>query len=93
MNKHFTSGQPIWVIERDEYNEEAEVTGYIFIAEAAEYAIASPYINGEEDLDYIMEYHAEESMSNYTNALTVIPIEDCYSSKEEASKALEAEEQ
>lgn len=92
MDKHFTSGQPIWVIERDEYNEEVNVTGYIFIAEATEYAIVSTYINGEKDLDYIMEYHAKESMSNYTPDLTVFPIEDCYANKQEAIKALEAEE-
>lgn len=38
-----------------------------------------------------MEYHAKESMSNYTANLTVFPIEDCYSTKEKAHKALEEE--
>lgn len=91
MDKHFTPGQPVWVIERDEYNKETEVTGFIFIAEVTEYAIVSAYINDIDDLDYIMEYHAKESMSNYTANLTAFPIEDCYSNKEEAHKALEEE--
>lgn len=85
-------GTEVWVVNRDEYGEACDVSGYMFLAEVSGFVILTDYINDMESLGDAMAYHAEETSENYDTNLAVFPADDCYLTREEAKAALEKEE-
>lgn len=88
----FTPGMPVWVIERDEYGNAAEISGYIFLAHVEGVVILSPYIENY-DLDGILAYHVQCTAEEYDTHLSVFPDEDCYASKDDCEAAFETEQE
>lgn len=91
MIKNLKSGADVAVVERDEFSEAVDTTRYMFIAQANEFVICSPFINGIRDIDATLSYHAQETAENYDTDLCVFPIEDCYETLAEAKEALALE--
>lgn len=87
----FTPGEEVWIVERDEDGNACEVSGYVFLAEVAGAVILTPYINDLEDLEDLLDYHIEETATNYDTDLAVFPTADCYTDQEAAEAALKAE--
>ncbi len=84
-------GTGVWVVNRDEYGEACDVSGYMFLAEVSGFVILTDYISDLESLGDTMAYHAAETSENYDTNLAVFPADDCYLTREEAEAALEAE--
>ena len=89
--KHFEPGQKVWVVERDEDGEAYEVCGYVFLAEIADYAVLSPYVNDRSDLEYLLDYHRRETCSDFDAELPVVYLDDCYPSQMAAHCAFDEE--
>lgn len=89
--RHFEPGQEVWIVERDEDGEAHEVSGYVFLAEVAGYAILSPYVNDHGDLEYLLDYHRRETCTDYDAELPVVHLDDCYPSWAAAHRALDEE--
>lgn len=90
-DKHFEPGQPVWIIERDEDGEPCGVSGYVFLAEVADCAILSPYVNNHEDLKYLLDYHRRETNADFDADLPVVLLSDCFASQKGAHFALDGE--
>lgn len=84
----FAPGSEVWIVERDEDGEAAEVSGFVFVVSVSGIAIVSPSINGCSDLDFILSDFVEETASNFSGDFSGYPISDCYKSHEEAQAAL-----
>lgn len=93
MEENINPGREVWVVERDEDGNACEVSGYVFLAQVAHAVILTPYINGLEGLDDILDYHIEETWSNYDTDLVVLPATDCYLTQYGAESALKEEQQ
>ncbi len=91
MEEKLTAGAEVWVVERDEEGIACEVSGYMFLAEVADFVIASGYINGMTHIEGILAYHAQETAENYDTDLAVFPAVDCWPTKEAAHAALDDE--
>lgn len=91
VEKHFEPGQRVWIVERDEDGEAFDVAGYVFLAEVAEYAILSPYVNHHDDLEYLLDYHRQQTNTDYDADLPVVCITDCFASQKAAHFALDEE--
>lgn len=91
MIDNLKAGSEVNVVERDEFGEAYEATRYMFIAQANEFVICSPFINVIRDIDATLSYHAQETAENYDTDLCVFPIEDCYETLAEAKEALALE--
>lgn len=91
--KHFEPGQPVWIVERDEDGDAFDIAGYIFLAEVADHAILSPYVNGHDDLEYLLDYHRRETNSDYEADLPVVLLVDCFASETAAHHALDEEQE
>lgn len=91
MEEKLNAGAEIWVVERDEDGVACEVSGYMFLAEVADFVIASGYINGMTRIEGILAYHAQETAENYDTDLAVFPAVDCWPTKEAAYAALAEE--
>ncbi len=85
-------GTEVWVVNRDEYGEAYDASGYMFLAEVSGFVILTAYINDLEGLTDTMAYHADETSMNYDTNLVVYPAADCYLTREEAEAALDAQE-
>ena len=85
-NKNFEIGQEVWVVERED-GEAIDVSCVLFLAKSKNCIIASDWID-DYDFDEIIEYHIEETAVNFDTDLKVYPIFDCFSTREEAEKAL-----
>lgn len=90
--KHFEPGQEVWIVERDEDGDAFDVSGYVFLAEVAGYAILSPYVNDHGDLEYLLDYHRRETDMDYDADLPVVFLSDCYPSRAAAHHALDKEQ-
>ena len=88
----FAPGSEVWIVERDEDGEAAEVSGFVFVVSVSGIAIVSPSINGCSDLDFILSDFVEETASNFSGDFFGYPISDCYKSHEEAEAALRREQ-
>lgn len=88
----FAPGSEVWIVERDEDGEAAEVSGFVFVVSVSGIAIVSPSINGCSDLDFILSDFVEETASNFSGDFSGYPISDCYKSHEEAQAALRREQ-
>ena len=89
----FAPGSEVWIVERDEDGEAAEVSGFVFVVSVSGIAIVSPSINGCSDLDFILSDFVEETASNFSGGFFGYPISDCYKSHEEAEAALRREQE
>lgn len=89
----FAPGSEVWIVERDEDGEAAEVSGFVFVVSVSGIAIVSPSINGCSDLDFILSDFVEETASNFSGDFFGYPISDCYKSHEEAEDALRREQE
>ena len=87
----FTSGELVWVVERDEDGNAIDVAGFVFLAEVADAVIATQKVYGRECLKDLMGYHIEETASNDETSLYVYPRKDCYLRRSDAKKAFTAE--
>ena len=88
----FTPGQTVYVIERDECGNPADISGFMFLAASGHAAIVTPFINDLEELEETLEYLVVETAENYDCDLSVFPLEDCYATEEDA-EAIKAEEE
>ena len=88
----FAPGSEVWIVERDEDGEAAEVSGFVFVVSVSGIAIVSPSINGCSDLDFILSDFVEETARNFSGDFSGYPISDCYKSHEEAEAALRREQ-
>lgn len=81
-------GQPVWVIERDEDGDPADVVGCIFVTAVSGVAIVSAYIHGCQDFESILLDKTDETWRNGECDLAAYPLVDCCWSKEAAERAL-----
>ena len=88
----FAPGSEVWIVERDEDGEAAEVSGFVFVVSVSGVAIVSPTINDCSDLDFILSDFVEETASSFSGDFSGYPISDCYKSHEEAEAALRREQ-
>ncbi len=91
MEEKLTAGAEVWAVERDEEGIACEVSGYMFLAEVADFVIASGYVNGMTRIEGILTYHAQETAENYDTDLVVFPAVDCWPTREAAHAALAEE--
>ena len=93
MEENINPGREVWVVERDKDGNACEVSGYVFLAKVAHAVILTPYVNDLEDLKGILDYHIEETWSNYDTDLVVLPAADCHLTKYGANSAFKEEQQ
>lgn len=86
--QEFAPGERVYVVERDEAGNACEVSGYMYLAKAADAVILSPYINDLETLEETLEYHIEQTAEEYDTHLAVFPAADCYATHPQAEMAL-----
>ena len=91
MEEKLNAGAEVWVVERDEESIACEVSGYMFLAEVADFVIASGYVNGMTHIEGILACHAQETAENYDTNLVVFPAVDCWPTREVAHAALAEE--
>lgn len=84
----FKLGDEVWVVNRCEN----DYSGYMVLAQAGNYVIATSYIN-DYDLNETLEYLVEDTLDNMDTDLCVFRLDDCFATKEEAEKELEEEEE
>lgn len=87
----FKPGDDVYVIERDENDKAVDYSGYMCIAVSENAVVLSSYINDLEDIADTLEYHIKETAENFDTHLAVFPLGDCYSTAEEAKKAMDDE--
>ena len=81
-------GAEVWVVERQgRYAVGAH--RYMFLAKAGD-AVILTHINGFKNARDALAYHIQESALDFAE-LAVFPADDCYTTREEAEKALERE--
>lgn len=93
MKNNFKLGQTVWVIERDECGDKEDYAGYLFLFSVRDYAFVIPRCNGEDDIDYNLESLAEDTLEEGYSQVTVIPIFDCFSDKDDVIAAFEGEDE
>lgn len=77
-------GDEVWAIDRTEYGEAIDVTGYMYLATVGKYVIATSYINDLDDVEETLYYHMSECRDHIETHLVVLELSDCYSTKDEA---------
>ena len=82
----FKVGDEVWVIDYED-GEPVDVSCVIFLATAENFIIATAFIN-DYDIDETIEYHIDETQENFDTDLKVYQKRDCFSTCEEAEKAL-----
>ena len=95
MIEKLKAGSEVAVVERDEFGEACEATGYFFITEIHGYVLCSPYIfcGGRtlDDIDEVLEYFNAQTAEQESADIYIFPSEDCYKTIQEAKEALKAE--
>lgn len=89
--QEFTPGQRVYVVERDEDGTACEVSGYMFLAKAADAVILSSFINDLETVEDTLQYHIEQTAEDYDTHLAVFPASDLYATYTQACLALTKE--
>lgn len=85
INSNVKAGDTIYVYECDDGDE--SITGYMLLAKIGGYSICSSFVDGENDLDAILNYHMLETATEYNTELFVFPNKNCYSTLGEARTA------
>ena len=78
MKKNYEPGSQVFILERDKNGEAVDVSGYMFVAQVGDYAIATPYINDLETIEETMEYHKDDTAEYYHCDLSVFPLAGCH---------------
>ena len=91
MKRDYIPGSTIWVVERDDWDIPTEVTGYMFLACVADYAILTPFIGELETLSETLADIAETCKEKLTADLIVLSLMDCYTSRDTAEAAMQEE--
>jgi hypothetical protein len=86
--QRFSPGQTVWVIERNEYGEAYDLSGYVFVTSLRGIALVSPKINGSPEIDVILMDQVESRINYDDGCIVAYPADDCYLSREAAEKAL-----
>lgn len=79
-------GDTVYIIERED-GEAEDYTGYMFLAQTANAVIVTPFIN-DYDVEETIEDLIQETAETMDVDLCVFPLEDCYTTKEDAKTAL-----
>ncbi len=82
-------GDEIWVIDRED-GEAVDISCIQFLAKSKGCIIGTAWIN-DLDIDETIEYHIKETQENFDCELKVYPDEDCFNTKEDATRAFEKE--
>lgn len=87
----FKPGQWIYGIEvLEDYFDEAEVSGYLYMAECGDYIICcSEYTNHEDDFESQLAEMYEESIDDFDVDLNLLRKEFVFDTLEKAQKRLE----
>lgn len=85
INNNVKAGDTIYVYECVDGDE--SITGYMLLAKVGAYSICSSFIDGENDLGTILNYHMLETVSEYNAELFVFLNKNCYSTLGEARTA------
>ena len=87
----FKPGQWIYGIEVEEdYYDEAEVSGYLFMAECGEYIICcSEYMHHEDDFKSQLNEMYEESIENQGTDVYLLRKDLCFATENEANDYLD----
>ncbi len=80
------AGDTVWVIDADR----EDYTGYMFLAQIGDTVIVSSFVN-DYDFSETIDYFISETAEGSAVDLYVVPLENCYASKEAAEKALEGD--
>lgn len=86
----FKPGQLIYGIEvTEDYYDEAEVTGYLFMAECGDYIICcSEYMSCEDDFKSQLEEMYQESIEDYGVSVNLLRKDLCFATANEANDYL-----
>jgi hypothetical protein len=82
----FKFGERIWVIDYDG-GDPTSVGGEMYFSEGEDFIISSAFID-DYDAYETVEEHIEETQKNWGTELMVHRKSDCFSTREEAEKAL-----
>lgn len=82
-----------WAVERDEYGDVCDYSGYVKVADLGIAVLCYPtLIDGERiTKEGLQELWIRESQYGFQAEFYVFPVEDVYEAKEEAKTALENE--
>ena len=83
----FKPGATVYAVERDEDEDVADVSGYMFLALVNDTAIVSPFYNGHDDLEMQIDAMVIETRRGVEPTLYLFPAADCYLTLEAAKKA------
>jgi hypothetical protein len=88
MFENIKPGDEVWVVERDEGGNVADVVGFLFLAEVADAVIVTLRVYGCDGIKEILEYHIQQTVEDFDTDLSVYPAKDCYQSRLDARKAM-----
>lgn len=92
QSKAFVPGQAVWVIERPFDGEfDSQVCGYIYLATVAGAVLVTPFIYGRDTLEDMVQYCLQSTASSFSEHVYFFPMEDCYTTAQEAEEALAKE--
>lgn len=91
MEKKFVPGQLIWCIEIPyDYPDEAELTGYLYMAECKDYIICCPdYVRYKGNFDYQLSEMCRESNDDSYTSVSLFKKEYVFEHKDVAKAFLE----
>ena len=84
---HCIPGDTIWVVERDEMGDPADIAGVLYCATAVGYVMATAFPD-HGGINTIMKDAAEDTAQGFSPSFYVYPEEDCYQDKADAEKQL-----
>lgn len=80
-------GDTVWCLEKED-GEYCGVVGEMFLAVAGNAVIASAFIDSAVDVDEELKYYIRETQDNLGVEVSFYPLEDCFTSRSEAERAL-----
>lgn len=84
----FHPGDTVYIVERDDWGEVYDVSGYMYLAEVAHGIICCPWYNNLQNVDDMIEHFIEETAMDNELCMRVFPIDDCYCDLDEARAAM-----
>lgn len=84
----FQPGDTVYVVERNEYDQPVEVSGYMFIAATCGFVIVSPFICALETAEDTLDCQARNTQYDFSADLRVYRKVDCFAAPEEAHDVL-----
>ncbi len=89
-----STGDEVWVVERDEVGYPMDFTGYMFLAKTGEAVLACSFINDMTEADETLEYLIQETEEDdLLGEIGVFRARDCYPTRDAAENALNDEKQ